>query len=152
MLVEPFFQSAVCHSARSSSVIFKCLFRQLSQQGAQFSPSKFPAEHIAEDSVTKKSLFCAVIIVHRFLLRLFLMIPHSIFLQGGPGPETSSVGKLRHDRSGKPAGKSPGRKRFSGQAVLRLWTRSRRVLRTAPDNPSSAWMPDRITYPPSASS
>jgi hypothetical protein len=58
--------------------------RQLYKPRAQFSPAKLAAEHIAEYSMSKKSLFSAVIIVHVFLLKLFLMMPTSIFFKAGP--------------------------------------------------------------------
>jgi len=70
--------------------------------------------------------------------------------QGGSGPESFSVGEARRNRAEESDDKKPGRNDFKDHALLRSWTRSRRVLRTAPDTSSSARMPDRAMQPPSA--
>ena len=70
--------------------------------------------------------------------------------QGGPGPESFSVGEARRNRTEGSDDKKPGRNDFHDHPFLRSWARSRRVLRTAPDTSPSAEIPDRTMQPPSA--
>jgi hypothetical protein len=70
-------------------------------------------------------------------------------LQGGSGPESFSVGEAGRNPADKSNDRKPGRNDFKGHAALRLWTNSRRVLRTAPDTSSSVRMPDLTMEPPS---
>ncbi|MEJ2081524.1 MAG: hypothetical protein P8Y94_04975, partial [Acidobacteriota bacterium] len=70
-------------------MVFKSFFGQFRQQRAQFSPPEFAAEYVAEDCMAEKSLFVAVIIIHKFLLKWFLMMPHSIFFTADPDQSPS---------------------------------------------------------------
>jgi len=70
--------------------------------------------------------------------------------QGGSGPESFSVGGAGRNRTEESDDKKPGRNDFNDHPFLRLWIRSRRVLRTAPNTSSTAGLPDRAMQPPSA--